>query len=105
MYHGSADPSDQCTSRRNAMTKEMRDYTLGGMILIGIWLGLIGCLVLLHWTGLTNHDREWPSYLLGLAAIAAVVELYRRRGLRLRHALPAGIGILIALAFLFGWRA
>ena len=102
MYHGSADPSDQRTSGCNAMTRNMRAYSLGGVILVGVWLGLIGCLALAHWAGLTNHDREWPSYLLGLAAIAAAVELYRRKGLRLRHALPAGLGILIVLVAIFG---
>lgn len=84
------------------MNRYVRDYTLGSIILFGAWFALIAILVMANWAGLIAHQRDWPAYLFGLAAIAAVVELYRRKGLRLRHALPAGLGILIVLVAIFG---
>lgn len=80
----------------------VKPYVLGSAIIVAAWLALTGILSGLKWAGLIGHDDDWVAYLLGCVLIVAVIEAYRRWGLRFRHCLPVVVVTFVALVVLFG---
>lgn len=78
----------------------LKPYLIGGTLIVAAWLSLIGILSALKWAGLIGYDDDWVAYLLGCVLVVAVIEAYRRLGLRFRYCLPVAVVAIAALAVL-----
>lgn len=79
---------------------KLKPYLIGSTVIVAAWLALISILSGLKWAGLIGYDDDWVAYLFGCVLIVAVIEGYRRLGLRFRHCLPVVVVTFVALAVL-----